>query len=129
MSYVETLNRADIEFGQKMWHSLQNSKDFSMQGIFWLLDSDAGEWHLVIATPKVDSVGPRDAYRELARITREIPADARQLLKIALISPKDPMYQTLRSVFGQAVSVEGARLGNTVVGGRSIDEAYLYEVR
>jgi hypothetical protein len=39
------------------------------------------------------------------------------------------MYQALRSVFGETASVEGARLGNTLVGGRSIDEAYLYEIR
>jgi len=129
MSYVETLGGIDIEFGRKMWQSLRNKKDFSMQGIFWLLDSEAGEWHLVIATPKVDSVGPRDAYRELAAITRDIPAEPRQLLKITLISPKQPMYQALRSVFGETASVEGARLGNTLVGGRSIDEAYLYEIR
>lgn len=129
MSYVETLDGVDIEFGKRMWHALRNNKDFPIQGIFWLLDSEAGEWHLVIATPRVDSVGPRDAYRELAAATREIPAEGRQLLKIALTSPQDPMYQALRSVFAQTASVEGARLGNTLVGGRSIDEAYLYEIR
>lgn len=129
MSYVETLGGVDIEFGRKMWQSLRNKKDFCMQGIFWLLDSEAGEWLLVIATPKVDSVGPRDAYRELAAITRDIPAEPRQLLKITLISPKQPMYQALRSVFGETAPVEGARLGNTLAGGRSIDEAYLYEIR
>lgn len=129
MNNVETLAGVDIEFGRQLWHSLRNNKDFPIQGIFWLLESDAGEWRLVIATPKVDSLGPRDAYRELAAITRQIPAEARQLLQIELISPKNPMYEALRSVFGQAASVEGARLGNTLVGGRLFGEAYLYEVR
>jgi hypothetical protein len=84
---------------------------------------------LVIATPKVDTLGPRDAYRELAAITHADPADSRQRLKIELISPKQPMYQALRSVFAKTASVEGARLGNTQVGGMFIDDAYLYEVR
>jgi hypothetical protein len=39
------------------------------------------------------------------------------------------MYEALRSVFAQTASVEGARLGNTQVGGMFIDEAYLYEIR
>ncbi|MGH9512647.1 MAG: hypothetical protein ACRD2U_10990 [Terriglobales bacterium] len=50
-------------------------------------------------------------------------------MKIQLISPKLPMYQAMRSVFGQTASVEGARLGNTQLGGIYIDDAYLYEVR
>lgn len=129
MSYVETLGGIDIEFGRKMWQSLRNSKEFPIRGIFWLLDSEAGEWRLVIATPKVDSLGPRDAYRELAAVTRQVPAEARQLLQIELISPNHPMYEALRSVFGATASVEGARLGNTLVGGRLFDEAYLYEIR
>ena len=129
MSYVTTLDGADIEFGKKMWQSLRNNKDFPIQGILWLWEPETGGWHLVIATPKVDTLGPRDAYRELAAITHGNPADSGQRLKIELISPKQPMYQALRSVFAKTASVEGARLGNTQVGGMFIDDAYLYEVR
>jgi len=129
MSYVTALDEVEIEFGKKMWQSLRDSKDFPIQGILWLWEPETGGWHLVIATPKVDTLGSRDAYRELAAITHVTPADSRQRLKIELISPKQPMYQALRSVFAQTASVEGARLGNTQVGGMFIDEAYLYEVR
>ena len=129
MSHVETLDDLDIEFGRKMWQSLRSNKDFPVWGVFWLLEPDAGEWLLVIVSPKVATLGPRDAYRELAAITHDVPADSRQLLKIKLISPKNPIYEALRSVFAQTASVEGARLGNTMVGGTLIDEAYLYEIR
>ncbi|MGO8819509.1 MAG: hypothetical protein ACLQVG_33160 [Terriglobia bacterium] len=129
MSYVETLDGLDIEFGRKLWQSLRNNTEFPIQGTFWLLEPEAGEWLLVIASPKVDALGPRDAYRELAALTENIPANSRQLLKIKLISPRDPMYEALRSFFAQTASVEGARLGNTMVGGMLIGEAYLYEIR
>jgi hypothetical protein len=129
MSYVETLDGLDIEFGRNLWQRLRNSTEFPIQGIFWLMEPEAGEWLLVIASPKVDRLGPRDAYRELAALTGDIPANSRQLLKIKLISPKDPMYEAMGSVFAQTASVEGARLGNTMVGGIFIDEAYLYEIR
>lgn len=129
MSYVETLDDLDIEFGRKLWQSLRNNTEFPIQGTFWLLEPEAGEWLLVIASPKVDALGPRDAYRELAALTENIPANSRQLLKIKLISPRDPVYEALRSVFAQTASAEGARLGNTMVGGMLIGEAYLYEIR
>jgi hypothetical protein len=129
MSYVEALKEADIEFGKRLWQSLQRSKKFPFKGILWLFQPQAAEWHLVIATPKVDQVGQREAYRELADLTRKVEADSAQLLSIELISPTQPLYQALRSVFGKTASVEGARLGNTQVQGMFINDAYLYAIK
>jgi hypothetical protein len=129
MSYVETLYEVDLEFGRRLWQTLRNNPKFPTSGMFWLLEPDASEWRLVIASPRVDVVGPRDAYRELADATDNIPADSEQLVKIEMISPRHPLYQALRSVFAKTASVEGARLGGTMVAGKYIEGAYLYEVR
>jgi len=128
MAYVETLTGPDIEFGKLLWQALRGSKKFPVNGALWLYQSESDEWHLLIATPRVDQVGPRKAYEELSDVTRRIPADLAQLLRIELISPKQPFYVALRSVFGETASVEGARLGNTQVGGMYINDAYLYEI-
>jgi len=128
MKYVEALTGIDVEFGRKLWQSLREKKTFPFQGIFWLFQIEPGLWHLFIATPRVDAVGPRNAYAELAEIAKHISADSDQLFKIELISPQHPLYQALRSVFGQTASVEGTRLGNTQIEGIYIDEAYLYEI-
>jgi hypothetical protein len=129
MAYVEVLTEADIEFGRALWHGLRRNKRFPAKGVLWLFQSESGEWHLLVATPRVDEVGPLKAYEELAGITRHMPADTTQVQKIELISPKLPFYQALRLVFGKTASVEGARLGNTQVGGMYIPDAYLYEIR
>ena len=128
MSYVQTLTEPDIEFGKQLWQSLRGNKKFPVEGVLWLLEPETDEWHLVIATPRVDAIGPRDAYRELAELTRDVPADSAQLLKIELVSPNQEFYKALRNVFGHTASVEGARLGNTSVAGTYINGAYLYEV-
>jgi hypothetical protein len=129
MAYVEALTGSDIDFGKSLWHTLRGSKKFPANGALWLSQSESGRWHFLIATPRVDEIGPRKAYEELSDITRGIAADSSQLLRIELISPKQPFYQALRSVFGKTASVEGARLGNTQIGGMYINDAYLYEVR
>lgn len=129
MSYVDVLQEADIKFGKELWQSLRASPAFPMQGMFWLLEPRTGEWQLIIASSKVDEIGTRDAYIELADVTRSISANSTQLLKIELISPRQPFYRALRSVFGKTASVEGARLGNTQLEGMFINDAYLYEVR
>lgn len=129
--YVEALTAPDVEFGKTLWQSLRTEagRDFPVNGILWLFRLESGQWHLLIATPRVDDVGPKEAYAELANVMKDIPSGWSQLPKIELISPKHPFYQALQSVFGQTASVEGVRLGNTQIGGMYIDDAYLYEVR
>jgi hypothetical protein len=128
MPYVDALTTWDIDFGRQLWQSLRDDKIFPVQGVLWLLEAENG-WRLLVATGRVDEVGRRTAYEELAKITRGVVPGLNQPSKIELISPRLPFYQALRSVFGKTASVEGARLGNTQVGGMYIEDAYLYEVR
>jgi hypothetical protein len=128
MPYVDALSTWDIDFGRQLWQALRDNKIFPAHGLFWLLDSENG-WRLLVATPRVDEVGRRKAYEELSDLTRGVVDGASHSLLIELISPRTPLYQALRSVFGKTASVEGARLGNTQVGGMYIDDAYLYEIR
>jgi len=129
MAIVEALTGTDMDFGKVLWNVLRRNKKFRASGALWLFQPESGGWHFVIATPRVDEVGPREAYQELSGITRKISADSSKLLKIELISPRQPFYEALRSVFGNTASVEGARLGGTQIGGRYINDAYLYEIR
>jgi hypothetical protein len=128
MPYVDALTTWDIDFGKHLWQTLRNNGRFPARGVLWLLESENG-WRLLVATPKVDEVGRRKAYEELGNVTRGVVPGVNQPLKIELISPKEPLYQALRSVFGNTESVEGTRLGNTQVGGMYIEDAFLYEVR
>ena len=129
MPYVTSLTELDIEFGKELWQALRRDKTLPWLGVLWLLESESSDWHLLVASPRVDEVGPRKAYEELAQVTRRMAANDPQLLKIELISPKGSFYRALRNIFGNAASVEGTRLGNTQVEGMYIEDAYLYEIR
>lgn len=129
MAYVEALTGSDIDFGKSLWHALRGNKLFPADGALWLSRSDSDAWHLLVATPRVDEIGPRKAYEELSNVTQHLPTGSEQFSRIELISPQQPFYQALRSVFGKTASVEGARLGNTQIGGKYIHDAYLYEIR
>lgn len=129
MAYAEALTGTDIDFGKALWQALRENEKFPAKGAFWLFKPKSDNWHLVIATPLVEEIGPRNPYEVLLEIMRSIPVDSTQLQRISLISPKERLYQELRSVFGKTASVEGARLGNTQIGGMFIHDAYLYEIR
>jgi hypothetical protein len=128
MANLVSLMETDIDFGKAFWSTVRANKQFPANGAFWLFQPQSDNWHLMIATPRVDEVGPRKAYEELFAITGPILSDSTHLLKIELISPRARLYQALRSVFAKKASVEGTRLGNAQIGGLYIDDAYLYEI-
>jgi hypothetical protein len=68
MPYVEALTTWDIDFGKELWNALRENKVFPAHGVLWLLEPENG-WRLLVATRRVDEVGRRKAYEELANIT------------------------------------------------------------
>jgi len=96
MAYVEALTGPDIEFGRTLWHALRASGGFPINGMFWLFEPESSEWNLIIATPRVDRVGPKNAYAELADITKQVPANSTQLLRIEFENCRSEGFLPLR---------------------------------
>lgn len=128
MAYTTALDTTDSKFGKDVWQALQQQNDFDWDGVFWLLDQEAEQWHLVVVTPLLDELGPRRAYTKLSELTKNIRTNGDQFLRVTLMSPKSSLYGSLRSVFAKAATVEGLRLGNTYVGNVFVPDAYLYDV-
>ncbi len=126
MPYAVTLSPSDLEFGRQLTAELKK-RGFSYRGVLWLFDEASDDWQLVVATEMVDGLGPRNTYLALSKITKSMQTSDFQLLRLSVMSPRNPIYAALRSVFGSAQSVEGARLQNTMVNGLSVT-AYLYEI-
>jgi hypothetical protein len=127
MPCIDALTTWDIDFGRQLWQALRNNSAFPATGLLWLLESESG-WRLLIATDRVDQVGRRKAYEELANATRGVEPGTSQPSKIELVSPQAPLYQALRALFKDPHSAEGARLSNTQVGGIYVEDAYMYGI-
>lgn len=128
MPYVATLTTDDLAFGKRVTEQLKTAK-FPFNGTFWLYDEAVDDWQLTIATELVDKFGPRDTYLKLSRSISIVGGSDFQLLRIAVISPRTPLYDALRRVFGITATVEGVRLQRAVVNGILISDAYLYEIK
>ena len=125
--YVATLTSLDIDFGKRVAQRLHGT-GLGIKGIFWLYDDVTDDWRLVIAAEAVDRIGPRETYIQIAKLLLGVGSSDFQRMRIEAVSPKTPLLQALRSVFGTAATVEGARLQGTVVNGIRVPEAYLYEI-
>ncbi len=120
-----TLVDRDLEVGRKIIGALAQA-GIPVSVAFWAHVPQIEEWQLFIATPLVDSKGPRLAYEQVLRALRNDGIDSElPWRRIFLRSPKDPV---LKSLVKQTASSPRERFiaVNAAVGDRFVEDAYLY---
>lgn len=123
-----TLVGMDVEAGQRLLHHLDEAL-FKVSAAFWFFSSERQDWRLWIATPVVDEAGKRGAYLRLGDVLRAAEPELLMHPVVHLVSPKEKLIRSLRRIFGKTASVEGMRLGNNIVDGIFIEDAYVYRIR
>jgi hypothetical protein len=123
-----TLVDIDITGGERVLQILDRAS-FKVSVALWLYSSEFEAWRLNIASPLVDTEGPKEAYIRLLSALRAADPDLTANLTITLVSPKDPLMRALRRTFGAASNVHGMRLGNNVIDGLFVEQAYVYRIK
>ncbi len=123
-----TLVDVDIAGGERALQILDRA-GFKVSLALWLYSSEFEAWRLYIASPVVDTEGPKKAYVRLLSAIRASDPDLTTAITITLVSPKDPLMRALRRTFGTTASVHGMRLGGNVIDGMFVEQAYVYRVR
>jgi hypothetical protein len=128
----------DLDIGRKILGALAKAS-IRVNIAFWAYVPQISEWQLFIATPLVDSKGPRSAYEAVLRVLRDAGMDPElPWRRIFLRSPKDPILKSLEnqsiprgtpSAYYVTYAPEPSgtfRILNVPVGGTFIEDAYLY---
>jgi hypothetical protein len=141
----------DLDIGREILRTLTKN-GFPLTVAFWAFVPQSGEWQLFIATPLVDSKGPKAAYDEVLGILHDAGMDPYlPWRKLFLRSPKDPVLKNLEKQRGLRGSIdiveseniprgvpssyyityvpysdETQRTFNETVGDRFVEEAYVY---
>jgi hypothetical protein len=95
---------------------------------FWLFSSDWDEWRLVFATLLFDETGPLEAYRRIQDVFRDTDGISFRLDKVTAVGTQDPRVRALQSLFRTWPPTFGDRLEDRFVGGREIEDAYVYRL-
>jgi len=115
----------DIEIGRRIVAALTRAS-VPVTVYLWAFIPQLQEWQFMIATPLVDSKGPRAAYGEVERALQgEGILDEAPLRRIFLKSPNDKVLKSLEKV-SKAVPQEAFRVVNEEIGGNFVEDAYLY---
>jgi hypothetical protein len=125
--YRKVLVETEIRSGERLLEQLDLAK-IPVTAAFWLYADDDAEWRLVIVSPSVEALGPRQLYA-LIGVMLMNPSGTPitiPLERVYLLGPHDIRYQEVR------VASLGAGTGLLSTGGPARDvsgeDAYIYRV-
>ena len=95
---------------------------------FWLFSPEENEWKLFLASPKLVSDGPKNAYEAIARALSSLREHFPTLEYISIVAPNHELVRTLSSAIQTGWTFNGIRFSKNTINGRFIDDAYLYRL-
>lgn len=149
---MATATLVELEVGRKIIAVLAQA-NIPISVAFWAYVPQIDEWQFFIATPLVDSKGPKGAYEQVLRVLHDAGMDPQlPWRRIFLRSPKDPVLKSLEKqteIPDGSISItefktiprgtpsafyvtytpypsETFRILNEPVGDRFVEDAYVY---
>ena len=125
---TESLTDSMIKAGAKLIERL-DAKNSEVKSAFWLYFSEEKTWKLLVASPLVDSEGPRNYYKRIvkANTVASIEEEILSLNDVGVINAKIQIVQLLKKfMIGTGDSISGIRFSKNTINGVFIDDAYIY---
>lgn len=124
-----TLVKEQIEGGKKLLAALDR-EGFPIDAALWWYAAESEEWRFLLATPRIESEGPKEVYRRIQAILQGFPPEERlPLTSISVVSPNDERIKALRRLLRTGPEISFVRLSKSVVDNLFIEDAYVYRVQ
>jgi hypothetical protein len=117
----------DIGKGLEIVEGLEAGK-LKLAVALWVYLSEYEDWRLVVASRQFDSLDLREAYGLLHKALDSAGFTPRKIPTIMILEMSDSFIRQLRRLFGKTKDVEGMRLGGQSIGGRFVEDAYVYRI-
>ena len=120
----------DFKDGEILIQTLDET-ELKVHSAFWLYNSEADVWRLLIATPLVDKKGPLEVYKKINTVIDKIqqPFDI-SLQSISVISPTNNLIKILGAAINTAPdAIGGIRFTRNTINNVFIEDAYIYRLQ
>jgi hypothetical protein len=93
----------------------------------WVKESDGGSWYLYLVSPAVDGRDPREGYRRLLAVIRQMPPPFRvDRFEVKLIGPSEPIARAIAAIRDRSPGRSGTWDQGGNLGMLPVDAAYVY---
>ncbi|MGH7484664.1 MAG: hypothetical protein ACRD3J_04455 [Thermoanaerobaculia bacterium] len=94
----------------------------------WTFEPDGNRWTLILASPRVSSDGPLEAYGAVAKAVEALKLPMTNLLLTRVVEPKYPLVRAMASRIQTGWTIQGIPLSETAINGSFVEESYVYRV-
>jgi len=121
------LVNVDLERGVEVVRALERG-NLRIGAALWLYATEYEDWRVFVSARAFDELKHRAAHHYLDELLIAAGLRPEDTPPIVILPMTDPFIKGLRKMFGKAKSVEGMRLGLQTIGGRFIEDAYVYRI-
>ena len=124
---TESLTDSMMKAGAKLVERL-DSDNAEVKSAFWLYISEEKIWKLIIASPLVDSEGPRIFYKKIDDANR-LADDTEEIVSlndVGVTNPTNQIVQLLKFAIGTGGGISGIRFSRNTINGMFIEDTYIY---
>ena len=124
---AESLADSMIKAGAKLVERL-DAEQSEIKSAFWLYYSEDKAWKLIIASPLVDSLGPREYYKKVvaANSAASEEEEVISLNDIGVTNTANQIVQLLKFAISTGGGISGIRFSRNTINGHFIEDSYIY---
>ncbi|MDP5192125.1 hypothetical protein [Rheinheimera baltica] len=124
---TESLSSSMMNAGAKLIERL-DAKQSEIKSAFWLYFSEDKTWKLIIASPLVDAIGPREFYKKVvdANSLASEEEDVISLNDVGVTNTSNQIVQLLKFAIGTGGGISGIRFSRNTINGHFIEDSYIY---
>jgi len=99
-----------------------------VKSAFWFFLSEEQVWKFIVASPQVDTLGPREYYKKIneANLLAEEAENVISLNDISVSNTKNQIVQILKIAIGTDDGISGIRFSRNTINGMFIEDTYIY---
>jgi len=117
----------DLEMGTEILRILDEA-GLKVRVALWANLEEYADWRLLISSRRLATDGLLDAYRQVNSALHAAGFPMEKKPAIMILPMTDPFIKELRRIFAKARTVEGMRLGGQSIGGRWVEDAFVYRI-
>ena len=119
----------DVEGGAKLLKAMDQAM-LDVCAALWLYISEISTWRLIVATPKLEQLGPRAIYLQIQSVLTELEPPCNITLDdISVVNPESNLIKSLRSTYKTSPdAIDKTVLTNGSINNIFIEAAVIYRM-
>lgn len=126
----EPLNAEMIKAGADLTGELDKA-GLAVKASFWFYMVESQTWRMIIASPRVSSIGPKIVYQKVQKAISKLDAISQNkvsLQNVSVVENNHPIVNLLRMAIQTGNGINGIRFSNNTINGQFIEDAYIYRL-